>query len=64
MIPMSEFLGATKSIYARSWTVTPWQIAIWGLKQLGLAGGASGEDRLAVGRFVVLDNVEVSHFSS
>ncbi|KAI9705565.1 MAG: hypothetical protein M1836_006321 [Candelina mexicana] len=58
IIPLDEFLTATKSVYARSWVVTPWQIAAWGLRQLGLAGGATGEDRLAVGKFVVLGNVE------
>ncbi|KAI9724123.1 MAG: hypothetical protein M1812_000842 [Candelaria pacifica] len=58
MIPLNEFLRATKSVYARSWVITPWQIAVWGLRQLGLAGGTMGEDRLAIGKFVVLGNVE------
>ncbi|KAI9730410.1 MAG: hypothetical protein M1834_005920 [Cirrosporium novae-zelandiae] len=59
MIPFQEFLTTPTSIYNRSWVITPWQILKWGLKQLGLAGGSYGEDRLSIGQFVLIRNVEV-----
>lgn len=58
-VPLAEFLNAQKSIYATSWIPTPWQAVRWGLKQLGVVGGESAEDRLVAGSFVVMANVEV-----
>jgi charged multivesicular body protein 7 len=58
MMPVQEFLAAKESIYHRSWALKPWEILSWGLKQLGLAGGQDGEDKLPVGRLVILANLE------
>lgn len=59
LVPLREFLDAKKSIYAKSWVPTPWQVVSWGLRQLGVTGGDSAEDRLVAGNFVVMANVEV-----
>ncbi|KAI9797661.1 MAG: hypothetical protein M1825_005720 [Sarcosagium campestre] len=45
-------------VYHSSWRGTPWQLVVWGLRQLGLSGGAAGEDRLAVGQFIILTNIQ------
>lgn len=58
MMPLQEFMAAKESIYHKSWTVRPWSVLSWGLKQLGLAQGQSGEDRLPVGKLVIVSNVE------
>lgn len=58
MMPIQEFLAAKESIYHKSWPLKPWEILSWGLKQLGLAQGQDGEDKLPVGRLVILANVE------
>jgi charged multivesicular body protein 7 len=58
MMPVQEFLAAKESIYQKSWALKPWEILSWGLRQLGLAGGQDGEDKLPVGRLVILANVE------
>ncbi|KAL1588170.1 hypothetical protein WHR41_03208 [Cladosporium halotolerans] len=60
LVPLAEFLNAQKSIYAKSWIPTPWQAVRWGLKQLGVVGGESAEDRLVAGSFVVMANVEAA----
>lgn len=59
LVPLQEFLSAKKSVYAKNWVPTPWQVVSWGLRQLGVAGGETAEDKLAVGNFVVMANVEV-----
>ena len=61
MVPLQDFLNSPTSIYHRSWIPTPWQLLSWSLRQLGLAGGSSN-DKLAVGNFVVVANVEASLF--
>jgi hypothetical protein len=59
-MPVKDFFTAKTSIYSKSWLPSPWQIASWGLRQLGLAGGESrGEDKLVKGDFVIVANVEV-----
>lgn len=60
LIPLDEYLNAKTSIYSRSWLPSPWQVVSWGLRQLGLVNRESG-DKLRVGKFVVMDNLEVSH---
>ena len=59
MIPIQAYLSSTQSIYHTSWLATPGQILSWGWRQLGLSGGLSGEDKLSVGTFVLLANLEV-----
>lgn len=58
LIPLRDYLNAKTSVYAKSWIPSPWQVVSWGLKQLGLGFGG-GQDKLAVGDFVVMANVEV-----
>ena len=58
LVPLQDFLSAKKSIYSKSWVPSAWQVVNWGLRQIGI-GGAAGEDKLAVGDFVVMANVEV-----
>ncbi|GAB7346747.1 hypothetical protein MBLNU459_g1855t1 [Dothideomycetes sp. NU459] len=61
LIPLNDFLNAKNSVYSKSWIPpSPWQVVSWGLKQIGASGLLGGEDRLAVGNFVVLANVEAA----
>jgi charged multivesicular body protein 7 len=59
-IQLKEFFDAKQSVYAKSWIPTPWQIVNWTLRQLGVVGGATNDDRLVAADFVVMANVEVS----
>jgi len=59
LIPVREFLDAKKSVYAKSWVPTPWQVVSWSLRQLGVTGREGVEDRLVKGDFVAMANVEV-----
>ena len=58
-IPLDDFLNATKSVYAKSWIPSPWQVVSWGLKQVGVASLFGASDKLSVGNLVVMANVEV-----
>ena len=58
LVPLQDFLSATKSVYSKSWVPSPWQVVSWGLRQIGIGGGPA--DKLAVGNFVVMANVEVA----
>lgn len=58
LMPVQDFMASQESIYHKSWVATPWRILSWGLRQLGLGGGQQGEDKLPVGKLVILSNVE------
>lgn len=58
MIPLENYLAAKESIYQRSWAISPWQILSWGLRQAGLTGEHSGEDKVPVGKLVIVSNLE------
>ena len=60
-VPLESFKAGVRARgYATgSWIGTPWQVMTWGMRQLGLGGGAVGEDRLAVGTWVLTGNVDV-----
>ena len=60
LIQLKEFLDAKQSVYAKSWIPAPWQIVSWTLRQLGVIGEGSTEDKLVAADFVVMANVEVS----
>lgn len=62
LISLSDFLAAKQSIYYRSWGAVPWNIAAWGVRQLGLTGVLTfgSNDRLPGGQFVVVANVEAA----
>jgi charged multivesicular body protein 7 len=64
LVPLAEFLNAKKNIYAKTWIPTPWQAVSWGLRQLGVMGGESVEDKLVAGNFVVMANVEVRQIAT
>lgn len=36
MIPLEPFLNSPKSIYGNMWSLSPWALVTWGLRQLGL----------------------------
>lgn len=60
LVPLKDFLEKKESLYHKSWIPTPWQVVSWGLRQLGVIGGASSEDKLVKGSFVVVANVEAA----
>ncbi|KAG9604523.1 hypothetical protein KCU86_g1507, partial [Aureobasidium melanogenum] len=57
-IPLDDFLKANKSVYAKSWIPSPWQVVSWGLKQVGVASLFGASNKLSVGNLVVMANVE------
>ncbi|KAI4721523.1 hypothetical protein E4T48_02104 [Aureobasidium sp. EXF-10727] len=57
-IPLDDFLNATRSVYAKSWIPSPWQVVSWGLKQVGVGSLFGTSDKLSVGNLVVMANVE------
>lgn len=58
MMPYQEFVTASKSIHIRNWTVQPWWIISWGLKQLDILGAGRSAGSLPTGQFVIMANVE------
>ncbi|KAI1491271.1 Snf7-domain-containing protein [Biscogniauxia mediterranea] len=69
LLPLSQFLSATQSIYSKSsasfvsWAAgMPLAMLGWGLRQVGLVaiGGGGGDDSLPKGQFVVLQNLETA----
>ncbi|KAF2473819.1 SNF7 family protein [Lindgomyces ingoldianus] len=60
MIPLKDFNHAQTSIYNSSWVPSPWVMFQWGLRQLGVLGQPGFGDKLDVGNFVVLTNVEIA----
>jgi charged multivesicular body protein 7 len=60
LISLNTFQSMKESIHRQSWTISPWQVFTWGFRYLGLAGGTSGEDKLPIGRFVVVPNLEAA----
>lgn len=60
MMPLHDYLTAPTSIYKTSWVPTPWGVLQWGLRQIGVLGQPGFGDKLAVGNFVVLKNIEVA----
>lgn len=55
---IKDFIDSKESIYHTGWKITPWNVLRWGLKQLGLAGGVNGEDKLVVAKVVIVGNLE------
>lgn len=60
LVPLDDFLGATESIYSRSWASLPKSILTWALQHVWANDGTRGEDRLPQGKFVVVENVELA----
>lgn len=59
MIPYEEFVTARKPIHSSKWTIQPWQLFSWGLKQIGLLDPSTGAGQLPTAYFVITRNVEV-----
>ncbi|WPH04756.1 Hypothetical protein R9X50_00765100 [Acrodontium crateriforme] len=61
LIQLKEFLEKKESVYVKRKSPLPTigQVLGWGLRQLGVIGQDSGEDRFVKGDFVILGNVEV-----
>lgn len=60
LLPLEDFLRAAESIYTRPWTSLPRDILSWAFQRVWADDGATGEDRLPQGKFVVLKNVEMA----
>jgi charged multivesicular body protein 7 len=62
VMALHDFLKSKESIYYKPWTIlSPWALATWTLRQLGVADMLSGgSDKLPNGQFVVLSNVEAA----
>ncbi|KAG8527463.1 uncharacterized protein KY384_007615 [Bacidia gigantensis] len=58
LIPENEFLSSPKSIYGRQWTIQPWWLLSWALKQINIFGPGHSSPSLPARRFVVLQNAE------
>lgn len=58
MMPYRDFVIASRSIHTRNWTVQPWWLLSWGLKQLGVLGSSTSAGSLPTGQFVIMANVE------
>lgn len=58
MIPQKQYLGGRESIYHKSWSGLGWNVARWGLRQVGLVGAPGADGRMPKGQFVVLGNLE------
>lgn len=61
MVPLQDFLHATSSTYNRTWRFRPWGLFSWGMKLFDFVSGASADERLRVGQYVLVHNVEVCH---
>lgn len=59
-LPLKDFLNSPTNIYKTSWIPSPWSVLQWGLKQIGIIGQPGFGDKLEVGNFVVLSNLEVA----
>ena len=60
MIPLADFTSSKESIYKSSWLPSPWKILQWSLRQVGVLGQSRSPDKLQLGSFVVVKNVEVA----
>ncbi|KAF1945251.1 hypothetical protein EJ02DRAFT_339128 [Clathrospora elynae] len=60
MIPLKDFINSKESIYKTSWIPSPWKVLQWSLRQVGVLGQPQSPDKLGVGNFVVVKNVEVA----
>lgn len=59
LLDHSEFLRAEESVYLTPWRIPSVSAVLgWGLRQFGLGIGATGDDKLPAGRFVLMPNLE------
>lgn len=60
MIPLQDFLKAPQSVYHRGWGDVPWSVVGWTLRQLGIVDPTKGEDKLPMGQYIVMENLETA----
>ncbi|KAK7417051.1 hypothetical protein QQX98_004812 [Neonectria punicea] len=60
LIPLPDFNKSQQSIYTHSWAGLPWTFVGWTLRQLGVIDPSRGDDKLPVGQFVVVKNLEAA----
>lgn len=61
ILPLGEFLSQKQSVYYKPWAIaSPWALAAWTLRQLGVADmlQAWRGDKVPTGQFVILANLE------
>lgn len=58
LVPLQNFLKAKESIYNKQWGLSPWAVASWVFRQLGVTDSLQGSDRVPRGQLVVIANVE------
>ncbi|KAH7130454.1 Snf7-domain-containing protein [Dendryphion nanum] len=59
-MPLTDFVNSPTSVYKTSWVPSPWSVVRWGLKRIGVLGEPGFGNKLEVGSFVVLGNVEAA----
>ena len=60
LVPLDAYLTQQESIYSKRWIPTPWDVVRWGLRSLGLGILTGQHNNFTVGRFVVVENVELA----
>ena len=58
MMPLTNFMKNTESIYHRSWGSLGWGAVRWGLRTFGVLGQPGADGKMPKGRFVVITNLE------
>lgn len=58
MMPLTNFMKTTDSIYHRSWGSLGWGAVCWGLRTVGVLGQPGADGKMPKGRFVVITNLE------
>ncbi|ETS75845.1 hypothetical protein PFICI_12789 [Pestalotiopsis fici W106-1] len=58
MLPRKQFMNSRESIYYKSWGSLGWNVAKWGLRQVGLVGAPGADGKMPKGQFVVVSNLE------
>ena len=62
MIPLPDFLNSPTSIYEQKGAGSPWFLVSWALRRLGLRRVQSLKLGSPTGNYVLIGNVEVSHW--
>ncbi|KIW00427.1 uncharacterized protein PV09_07957 [Verruconis gallopava] len=60
LVPLNEYLQQHESIYSKRWIPTPWEVVRWGIRTLTLGLLYSQPSDFTIGRFVVVENVELA----
>ncbi|QUC15899.1 uncharacterized protein UV8b_00140 [Ustilaginoidea virens] len=60
LVPVGHFSDSASKTHSSKISSLTWGAAEWALKQLGIASGASSEDNLPSGRYVIMRNIELA----